>query len=251
MQATKKSALITGGGSGIGQAVAIRLAQAGWRVAIAGRRESELEKTRSLAGNEAEVLAVRADVSVAEEVNQLFARTKENFDRLDVLFNNAGIGGPPVPLDELALEDWNQVVNVNLTGAFLCAQHAIRQMKHQDPQGGRIINNGSISAHVPRPNSSAYTATKHAIAGLTKSISLEGRAFNIACSQIDIGNAATEMSERMAKGVLQANGTIAQEPRMNLQHVADAVLYMAELPLDANVQFMTLMATNMPFIGRG
>jgi len=197
------------------------------------------------------MLSVPTDVTSPQAVEALFGKTKEKFGRLDVLFNNAGMSGPPVPLEELTLEQWNAVVNVNLTGAFLCAQHAIRLMQGQDPRGGRIINNGSISAHAPRPNSGPYTATKHAITGLTKSISLDGRKYDIACSQIDIGNAATEMSERMTSGVPQANGAVVPEPRMDVHHVADAVLYMANLPLDANVQFMTVMATKMPYIGRG
>jgi NAD(P)-dependent dehydrogenase (short-subunit alcohol dehydrogenase family) len=251
MQTTKRVALVTGGGSGIGRAAAVRLAQAGWRVAVAGRREEELEKTRSLAGAQSEVVPLRADVGVPREVKELFKRVVEQFGRLDLLFNNAGIGAPAIPIEDLTFEQWSAVVSVNLTGSFLCAQEAIRLMKAQNPQGGRIINNGSISAHAPRPNSAPYTATKHAITGLTKSISLDNRAFHIACGQIDIGNAATEMSERMAQGIVQANGTIVPEPRMDVQHVADAVLYMAELPLDANVQFMTVMATNMPYVGRG
>jgi NAD(P)-dependent dehydrogenase (short-subunit alcohol dehydrogenase family) len=194
---------------------------------------------------------VVCDVTQPDQVTELFAVAKKQVDRLDVLFNNAGIGAPAIPMDELTFAQWSAVVNVNLTGTFLCAQHALRWMKAQKPQGGRIINNGSISAHVPRPNSAPYTATKHAITGLTRSISLDGRPFHIACSQIDIGNAATEMTERMAAGVLQANGETVVEPRMDVKHVADSVVYMASLPLDANVQFMTVMATNMPFIGRG
>jgi NAD(P)-dependent dehydrogenase (short-subunit alcohol dehydrogenase family) len=197
------------------------------------------------------MFAVTCDVSQPEQVEHLFAATKERFGRLDVLFNNAGMGAPAVPMEELTFAQWSAVVNVNLTGAFLCAQHAMRMMKAQKPKGGRIINNGSISAHVPRPNSAPYTATKHAITGLTRSISLDGRPFSIACGQIDIGNAATEMTERMTAGVPQANGETLVEPRMDVKHVADAVVYMASLPLDANVQFMTVMATNMPFIGRG
>lgn len=197
------------------------------------------------------MLPIAADVGDPSAVAALFEKAKAEFGRLDVLFNNAGRGAPPVPMDELTFEQWMSVVNVNLTGAFLCAQQAMKLMKTQDPRGGRIINNGSISAHVPRPNSAPYTATKHAITGLTRSISLDGRAFDIACSQIDIGNAATEMTERMDAGIIQANGTMAVEPRMNVRHVADAVLYMANLPLDANVQFMTVMATKMPYIGRG
>jgi NAD(P)-dependent dehydrogenase (short-subunit alcohol dehydrogenase family) len=197
------------------------------------------------------MMVVPTDVSKPDSVSALFAQIREKFGRLDVLFNNAGAGAPPIPMDELTYEQWNTVVGVNLTGSFLCAQEAIRLMKTQRPRGGRIINNGSISAHAPRPNSAPYTATKHAITGLTKSISLDGRAYDIACGQIDIGNAATEMTEAMAKGVIQANGATAVEPRMDVRHVAEAVLYMASLPLDANVQFLTLMATNMPFIGRG
>jgi NAD(P)-dependent dehydrogenase (short-subunit alcohol dehydrogenase family) len=248
---THKVALVTGAGSGIGRAVALALGQAGYLVALAGRREAELQRTRDLAGGDAFTLVVPCDVSHPDSVKQLFQATKDRFGRLDVLFNNAGMGAPPVPMEQLTFEQWSAVVNVNLTGSFLCAQQAILLMKSQSPHGGRIINNGSISAHVPRPNSAPYTATKHAITGLTKSISLDGRAFNIACSQIDIGNAATEMTEKMTSGVLQANGATEVEPRMDVKHVADAVVYMAGLPLDANVQFITVMATNMPFIGRG
>jgi NAD(P)-dependent dehydrogenase (short-subunit alcohol dehydrogenase family) len=246
-----KVAMVTGAGSGIGRAVALALGQAGYLVVLAGRREAELQRTRDLAGGDAFALVVPSDISHPESVSHLFEATKDRFGRLDVLFNNAGVGAPAVPIEELTFEQWMAVVNVNLTGAFLCAQHAIRLMKAQSPHGGRIINNGSISAHVPRPNSAPYTATKHAITGLTKSLSLDGRPFNIACSQIDIGNAATEMTEKMAAGVLQANGATEVEPRMDVKHVADAVVYMASLPLDANVQFMTVMATSMPFIGRG
>jgi NAD(P)-dependent dehydrogenase (short-subunit alcohol dehydrogenase family) len=247
-----KVALVTGAGSGIGRAVALALQGAGYDVALAGRRSPELDRTAEQASTGGgAMLACPADVTDLESVRSLFAGIEERFGRLDVLFNNAGVGAPGVPIDELTLEQWNTVVAVNLTGAFLCAQHAIRIMKRQIPRGGRIINNGSISAHVPRPNSAPYTATKHAITGLTKSISLDGRAFDIACSQIDIGNAASEMTERMKEGVPQANGTRMPEPRMNLQHVADAVLYIASLPLEANVQFMTVMATKMPYVGRG
>jgi NAD(P)-dependent dehydrogenase (short-subunit alcohol dehydrogenase family) len=244
-----KVALVTGAGSGIGRAVALALAQAGYSVTLAGRREGELQRTRDL--TQAETLVVPSDISQPESVKHLFAAAKDRFGRLDVLFNNAGIGAPAIPLEQLTFEQWTAVVNVNLTGAFLCAQQAILLMKAQSPHGGRIINNGSISAHVPRPNSAPYTATKHAITGLTRSLSLDGRAFRIACGQIDIGNAATEMTEKMTAGVLQANGATEVEPRMDVKHVADAVVYMASLPLDANVQFMTVMATNMPFIGRG
>jgi len=246
-----KTAVITGGGSGIGRAVALALNAAGYSIAIAGRRAEALEKTREMASHRASVLTVAADVSKPESVRALFAQVQEAFGRIDLLFNNAGIGAPAVPLENLTYQQWNSVVAVNLTGAFLCAQEAIRIMKAQSPRGGRIINNGSISAHSPRPNSAPYTATKHAITGLTKSISLDGRKYDIACGQIDIGNAATELTERMAAGVPQANGTVMPEPRMDLKHVADAVLYMASLPLEANVQFMTVMATKMPFVGRG
>jgi NAD(P)-dependent dehydrogenase (short-subunit alcohol dehydrogenase family) len=241
---TSKIALVTGAGSGIGRAVSVALSSAGFSVVLAGRRKEELEKTAAMGKN---MLAVPSDVTNPESVKALFSR----LERLDLLFNNAGMGAPAVPMDELTFEQWTAVVNVNLTGAFLCAQHAMRIMKAQTPRGGRIINNGSISATTPRPNSAPYTATKHAITGLTKSISLDGRAFDIACGQIDIGNAATEMTERMSKGILQANGSMMVEPRMDVQHVADAVVYMASLPLEANVQFMTVMATKMPLAGRG
>ena len=246
-----KTALVTGAGSGIGRAAALALGTAGYQVVLTGRREAELEKTRALSGAGDSMLSVACDVTEPAQVDQLFAAARERFGRLDVLFNNAGMGAPAIPMDELTFAQWSAVVNVNLTGAFLCAQHAMRWMKAQTPPGGRIINNGSISAHVPRPHSAPYTATKHAITGLTRSISLDGRPFHIACSQIDIGNAATEMTERMAGGVLQANGETVVEPRMDVKHVAGAIVYMANLPLDANVQFMTVMATNMPFIGRG
>jgi len=242
-----KVALVTGAGSGIGRAASLALCAAGYRVVLAGRRAAQLEQTASGTG----MLVVPTDVGQPESVRALFAKTKETFGRLDVLFNNAGIGAPGVPMEEITYDQWNAVVQVNLTGAFLCAQEAIRMMKAQQPRGGRIINNGSISAYSPRPNSAPYTATKHAITGLTKSISLDGRNFDIACSQIDIGNAATELTERMAAGIIQANGTTVVEPRMDLKHVADAVVFMANLPLDANVQFMTVMATKMPFVGRG
>ena len=242
-------ALVTGAGSGIGRAVSLGLHEAGYAVVLAGRRSAELEKTAASASGT--MLPVPTDVSKPESVAALFAKTKDVFGRLDVLFNNAGMNAPGIPMEDLTFEQWSSVVGVNLTGAFLCAQHAIRLMKEQDPRGGRIINNGSISAHVPRPNSAPYTVTKHAITGLTRSISLDGRQHDIACSQIDIGNAATEMTERMAAGVPQASGSILVEPRMNVRHVADAVVYIANLPLEANVQFMTVMATKMPFIGRG
>ena len=246
MSTTGKIAVVTGGGSGIGRAVALALHGAGYAVAIAGRRAAELEKT---AGGE--MLVVPTDVSKPEDVRALFGRVKEAFGRVDLLFNNAGMGAPNLPMEDLTFEQWSAVVGVNLTGAFLCAQEAIRIMKAQEPRGGRIINNGSISAYAPRPNSAPYTATKHAITGLTKCISLDGRKHDIACGQIDIGNAATELTERMAAGVAQASGAVMPEPRMDLKHVADAVLYMASLPLEANVQFMTVMATKMPFVGRG
>ena len=238
-----KIALVTGAGSGIGRAVSLALSAAGFFVVLAGRRKEQLEKT----AQGSNMLPVPTDVTSPESVKALFSR----LDRLDVLFNNAGMGAPAISMDELTFEQWTSVVNVNLTGSFLCAQHAMRLMKAQTPRGGRIINNGSISATAPRPNSAPYTATKHAITGLTKSISLDGRAFDIACGQIDIGNAATEMTERMANGIQQANGSMMVEPRMDVKHVADAVVYMASLPLDANVQFMTVMATKMPLVGRG
>jgi NAD(P)-dependent dehydrogenase (short-subunit alcohol dehydrogenase family) len=243
-----KVALVTGAGSGIGRACAVALADAGYAVVLAGRRLEALEQTAGMAPGS---LAAPADVADPAQVRALFALTKEKFGRLDVLFNNAGRGAPGVPMEELTYQQWDDVVRVNLTGAFLCAQEAMRMMKTQTPRGGRIINNGSISATTPRPNSAPYTATKHAITGLTKSISLDGRAWDIACGQIDIGNAATELTERMSAGVPQANGTMAVEPRMDVRHVAEAVLYMANLPLEVNVQFLTVMATKMPFIGRG
>ena len=239
-------------GSGIGRAVALSFHAAGYTVVLAGRRASELNRAATaVTSSDGRMLVVPTDVSRPDSVKALFAKTWQEFERLDVLFNNAGAGTPPIAIEDLSYEQWNTVVGVNLTGSFLCAQEAIRIMKTQTPRGGRIINNGSISAHVPRPLSAPYTATKHAITGLTKSISLDGREFDIACSQIDIGNAATEMTGKMVAGVRQANGTTAPEPRINVQHVADAILYMASLPLEANVQFMTVMATKMPFVGRG
>jgi NAD(P)-dependent dehydrogenase (short-subunit alcohol dehydrogenase family) len=245
-------ALVTGAGSGIGRAVALKLQGAGYDVALLGRHAASLEETAAKGASGAGTFLVTpADVSDEAGVLSAFAKTTDVFGRLDVLFNNAGTFSQGVPLDEISLEDWKRVVDVNLTGAFLCAREAVRMMKNQEPQGGRIINNGSISAQVPRPLSAPYTATKHAVTGLTKSISLDGRAHNIACSQIDIGNAATDLTAKMAGGILQANGSTMVEPRMDAEHVADAVLYMANLPLDANVQFMTVMATAMPFIGRG
>ena len=250
--ALPKIAIVTGAGSGIGRAVAVALVRNGYSVVLAGRRADSLKQT-ALEARQAscEILAVPTDVSDPGSVRQLFAKAKEAFGRLDLLFNNAGISGPAVALEELSHADWKSVVDTNLTGAFLCTQEAFKIMKSQNPRGGRIINNGSISAHAPRPNSAPYTATKHGITGLTKATSLDGRKYDIACGQIDIGNAATEMAERMKAGVPQANGTIAVEPTMDPAEVARAVVYMASLPLDANVQFMTVMATKMPFIGRG
>jgi NAD(P)-dependent dehydrogenase (short-subunit alcohol dehydrogenase family) len=247
-----KVAIVTGAGTGIGLAVATALLQNGYAVVLAGRREELLRQAIRESGVFPDsALAVATDVSDPESVRRLFDTTREAFGRLDVLFNNAGINAPGVPLEDLTLVQWRSVVDVNLTGAFLCTQHAFRLMKTQDPKGGRIINNGSISAHTPRPNSAPYTATKHAITGLTKSTSLDGRPFDIACGQIDIGNASTPLTARFTTGVPQANGGVAAEPVMDVAHVARAVVYMAGLPLDANVQFMTLMATKMPFVGRG
>jgi NAD(P)-dependent dehydrogenase (short-subunit alcohol dehydrogenase family) len=251
-QGSGKAAIVTGAGSGIGRAVALALLETGWGVALAGRRMDALQETAALSGDAVDwAMPVATDVTDPEAVERLFQATKGRFGRLDLLFNNAGSGAPPVPLEELSLDAWKRVVDVNLTGPFLCTQAAFRLMKDQEPRGGRIINNGSISAHAPRPRSVAYTATKHAITGLTRSTSLDGRAYDIACGQIDIGNAGTEMTRAMAKGVPQADGSIAPEPVMDVKAVADAVLYMAGLPLEANVQFMTVMATKMPFIGRG
>ncbi|RTL46353.1 MAG: SDR family oxidoreductase [Burkholderiales bacterium] len=240
-----KVALVTGAGSGIGRAVARALAREGWTLALMGRREASLRETLP------DALALPADVGDEAQVEAAFARLREHLGRLDLLFNNAGIGAPPVPVDELSVSQWRAVVDTNLTGSFLCARAAFGLMKSQSPRGGRIINNGSISAHAPRPFSAPYTATKHAITGLTKSLSLDGRAFDIACGQIDIGNAATDMTERMAQGVPQAHGSVAVEPRMDVEDVARAVVYMAGLPLSANVLNMTVMATSMPFVGRG
>jgi NAD(P)-dependent dehydrogenase (short-subunit alcohol dehydrogenase family) len=252
MSSVPKVAIVTGAGTGIGRAVAVAFLAAGYRVALAGRRAEHLSATAAAAHVDAGcVLAVPTDVGDPAAVKALFARTKETFGRLDLLFNNAGMGAPAIPLEDLSIAQWKAVVDVNLTGAFLCTQEAIRLMKDQAPRGGRIINNGSISAHAPRPNSAPYTATKHAITGLTKSTSLDGRKHDIACGQIDIGNAHTDMAARMASGVPQANGQIAAEPLMDVAHVASAVVYMASLPLDANVQFLTVMATKMPFVGRG
>jgi len=252
MNSVAKIAVVTGAGSGIGREAAVALMKEGYAVVLAGRRKDALEGTAA-AGKATGVrtLVVPTDVGDPAAVRALFARTKETFGRLDLLFNNAGTGAPAVPFEELTFEQWKTVVDVNLTGMFLCAQEAYRLMKSQDPRGGRIINNGSISAHAPRPNSAPYTSTKHGVTGLTRSISLDGRKYDIACGQIDIGNAATDLAARMAKGVPQANGTIAVEPLMDVQHVASAVLFMASLPLESNVQFLTVMATKMPFVGRG
>lgn len=246
-----KVAVVTGAGSGIGRASAVALNKIGYHVALAGRRTEELEKTAAMATGPARMLPVATDVADAGSVAALFAATHSEFGRVDVLFNNAGMGAAPVLMEELPSADWDKVVAVNLNGSFYCAQEAIKIMRSQDPMGGRIINNGSISAHAPRPNSSPYTATKHAITGLTKSISLDCRKYDIACSQIDIGNADTDMGGRMKHGVPQANGEIMAEAVMDVEHVASAIVYIAELPLNANVQFMTIMATKMPFVGRG
>jgi NAD(P)-dependent dehydrogenase (short-subunit alcohol dehydrogenase family) len=252
MNGNGRFALVTGAGSGIGRASALALQAAGYRVAIAGRRLEPLEKTATMAAaSAAPMLSIAADVSLPDSVNALFARVRQEFGRLDVLFNNAGLNAPGIPIEDLPYETWKSIVDVNLTGAFLCAQAAFRLMKHQTPRGGRIINNGSIAADRPRPNHVPYTATKHAITGMTKCFSLDGRKYDIACSQIDIGNAATEMTDRITKGVMQANGTLMVEPRMDLTHVADAIVFISNLPLEANVQYMTLMATKMPLVGRG
>jgi NAD(P)-dependent dehydrogenase (short-subunit alcohol dehydrogenase family) len=252
VSAPDKIAIVTGAGSGIGRAVAIGLLEDGYAVVLAGRRVDRLDQTvREAGGFGARALPVPTDVRDPVAVEALFAATRDRFGRLDLLFNNAGVALRGAPLEDVTIDDWRSIVDVNVTGAFLCTQHAFRLMKKQQPQGGRIINNGSISAHAPRPHSAPYTATKHAITGLTKSTALDGRRYNIACGQIDIGNAATEMTVTMETGVPQANGTTAAEPRLDVAHVVRAVLYMASLPLDANVQFMTVMATKMPFIGRG
>jgi NAD(P)-dependent dehydrogenase (short-subunit alcohol dehydrogenase family) len=245
----KKVALVTGAGSGIGRAAAKGLAKAGYSVVVAGRRQDALDATKAQIGSEC--LAVATDIADPASVAALFAATKKTFGRLDVLFNNAGTGAPAIPLEDLTIEQWKAVVDTNLSGAFYCTQEAFRLMKSQSPSGGRIINNGSISAHVPRPHSAPYTATKHAITGLTRATSLDGRKHNIACGQVDIGNAATEMTARMASGVLQADGSTKPEPTMDAKHVVDAVVHMASLPLDVNILFMTVMANEMPFVGRG
>jgi NAD(P)-dependent dehydrogenase (short-subunit alcohol dehydrogenase family) len=245
-------AVVTGGGSGLGRCIARALLTAGWRVAVAGRRVQPLRETVTGAGRPAgSALAVPADVTVEESVTGLFEAVRQRWGRVDLLVNNAGVFGPAGAVDEISPAQWRRAVDTNLTGAFLCARQAVRMMKAQDPRGGRIINNGSVSAHVPRPGSAAYTATKHALTGLTKSISLDGRDFGIACGQIDIGNAATEMTQSISRGALQADGSVAPEPVFDARHAAGAVLYMAGLPLDANVQFLTITATRMPFIGRG
>ena len=247
-----KVALVTGAGTGIGKAVALAFLQEGYRVTLTGRRKELLEQAVTEAGTAAgQALIVPTDVRDPASVRALFTQTKEAFGRLDVLFNNAGVSAPGIPLEDLSYEQWQAVVDTNLTGAFLCTQEAFKIMKSQDPHGGRIINNGSISAHAPRPNSAPYTATKHAMTGLTKSTALDGRKYDIACGQIDIGNALTDMAAVMTRGVPQANGSVAVEAVMDVQHVARAVLHMAELPLDTNVLFMTIMATKMPFVGRG
>ena len=247
-----KVALITGAGTGIGKASAVALAKKGYDLVLSGRRPEPLAAVATAVEELGpQTLSVPTDVTDPDSITALFETAKARFGRLDVLFNNAGIGAPPVPMEELTVKQWKAVVDTNLTGSFLCTQEAIRIMKDQDPQGGRIINNGSISAHAPRPFSSPYTSTKHAITGLTKSTSLDGRAYNIACSQIDVGNAATEMTARMSGGVPQANGSVMSEPTMHVDNVANAVVYISEMPLDANVQFITVMATKMPFVGRG
>ena len=252
MNSQIRVAIVTGAGTGIGKSAALALLADGYRVGLVGRRKELLDKTVADAGAAAaNALVLPADVAKPESVKALFAKLQQAWGRLDLLFNNAGMGAPAIPMEDLSFEQWKAVVDVNLSGMFLCSQEAIKIMKSQDPRGGRIINNGSISAHAPRPNSAPYTATKHAVTGLTKCISLDCRKYDIACGQIDIGNAATEMTERMKNGVAQANGSIAVEPRMDVAHVGSAILYMAKLPLDANVQFMTIMATKMPFVGRG
>jgi len=250
MENPPRVAVVTGAGSGIGRAVALAFLREGYRVTLAGRRKERLEETAA-AGAGASALVAPTDVSEPESVRALFAKTKEAFGRLDVLFNNAGRSGPGIPLEDLSYEQWRKVLDTNLSGAFLCTQEAFKIMKAQQPRGGRIINNGSISAAVPRPNSAPYTSSKHGLTGLTRSTALDGRKYEIACGQIDVGNAATELTAKMAEGVPQADGSLAVEPRIDVEHVARAVLYMASLPLDANVQFLTILATQMPFVGRG
>lgn len=251
MATQTKVAIVTGAGSGVGKAAALALLRTGYSVALAGRRMDALEETAKESGAGSRALSVQTDVSNPDSVKALFAATKKAFGRIDVLFNNAGVNAPAIPLEELTFEQWKNVVDINLTGMFLCIQEAFRAMKDQTPRGGRIINNGSISAHAPRPNSIAYTSTKHGVTGLTKSASLDGRKYDIACSQIDIGNALTEMAAKMTKGVPQANLEIKIEPTIDVNKVGDAIVYMSEQPLDVNVQFLTIMATKMPFVGRG
>ena len=251
MAIQNKVAIVTGAGSGIGKSAAHALLKAGYSVALAGRRKEVLEQAAKESGAGARALAIPTDVTDPQSVKALFAKTKASFGRLDVLFNNAGVSAPGIPLEDLSFEQWKNVVDINLTGMFLCIQEAFRIMKDQDPRGGRIINNGSISAHAPRPNSMPYTSTKHGVTGLTKSASLDGRKYDIACSQIDIGNALTEMAAKMTKGVPQANLEIKVEPTIDVNRVGEAVLYMAQQPLDTNIQFLTIMATKMPFVGRG
>jgi NAD(P)-dependent dehydrogenase (short-subunit alcohol dehydrogenase family) len=250
MSQHNKISIVTGAGSGIGRAVAIALFNEGWSLVLAGRREKQLIETAN-ACDVNRTLVVPTDINIPESVHNLFRQTMKTFGRLDLLFNNAGISAPAKPFEELTLQDWEGVINTNLTGAFLCAQEAFKIMKHQDPKGGRIINNGSISAHVPRPYSAPYTASKHAVTGLTKSISLDGRAFSIACGQIDIGNASSEMTKKIEEGVLQANGSHKIEPTMKVEEVGRAVAYMASLPADTNIPFLTIMANQMPYMGRG
>ena len=249
--ATNKIAIVTGAGTGVGRAASLALMNAGFTVVLAGRRMEMLEETKKLGDNVGKSMCVSADMTNPGSIGALFAKVMETYGRLDVLFNNAGMGAPPVPFHELPVEKWKEVVDTNLTALFVCTQEAFKIMKDQSPRGGRIINNGSISAHTPRPRSVAYTSTKHAVTGLTKSTALDGREYDIACSQVDIGNAATPMTDRMVSGVLQPDGTTKAEPRMDADHVGSAVAYMASLPLDANVLFMTVMATKMPFVGRG
>jgi len=251
MSTTLKTAIITGAGTGVGKAAALAMAADGYKIALVGRRKELLEKAAAACGSADATLVLATDITTPQAVKAVFSAVQSAWGRLDVLFNNAGMGAPAIPMEDLSFEQWQAVVNINLTAMFLCAQEAIRMMKAQTPKGGRIINNGSISAHAPRPYSAPYTATKHAVTGLTKSISLDNREHNIVCSQIDIGNAATEMTERMAKGVPQANGTMMVEPRMDVAHVGQTVLQMAKFPLETNVQFITIMASKMPFVGRG